>query len=160
MVNVLDTTITSVEAGSAPARASRMSSPSTFETKSNAISVVAWSARARTAIAGPRSDPPIPMFTTVRIRSPVAPVQAPERTASAISPTRSSTSWTSGTTLRPSTSITASRGARSAVWSTARPSVTLIRSPANIASARRWTPRALGQRDSRSRVSRVTRFLE
>jgi hypothetical protein len=31
-------------------------------------------------MAGPRSDPPITMLTTVRIRSPVCPVQAPLRT--------------------------------------------------------------------------------
>ena len=31
---------------------------------------------------GPRSEPPMPMLTTVRIRSPVCPVHCPERTAS------------------------------------------------------------------------------
>ena len=33
-------------------------------------------------MAGPRSDPPIPMLTTLRTRLPVWPVHAPERTCS------------------------------------------------------------------------------
>ena len=102
----------------------------------------------------------MPTLTTVRMRSPVAPVQSPVRTRSAIAPIRSSTSWTSGTTSWPSTSITASRGARRAVWSTARFSVTLMRSPRNIASARLATPARSASATSRSSVSRVTRFLE
>ena len=102
----------------------------------------------------------MPMFTTARIRSPVAPVQAPERTRLARSLMRSSTAWTSGTTLRPSTSITASRGARRATCRTGRPSVTLMRSPANIASMRRGRPARRASAASRTSVSRVTRFLE
>ncbi|CPU65645.1 Uncharacterised protein [Mycobacteroides abscessus] len=34
-------------------------------------------------MTGPRSEPPMPMFTTVRTRSPVTPVHSPERTLSA-----------------------------------------------------------------------------
>ena len=73
---------------------------------------------------------------------------------------RSSTAWTSGTTLCPSTSITSSRGARSATCSAGRPSVTLIRSPANIASMRRGRPARRASAASRTSVSRVTRFFE
>ena len=47
----------------------------------------------------------MPMLTTVRMRLPVAPVHEPSRTRSAKAPMRSSTSWTSSTTLWPSTSI-------------------------------------------------------
>ena len=97
----------------------------------------------------------MPMLTTLRIRSPVAPVHAPERTRAARSAIRSSTSWTSGTTSWPSTSITASRGARSATCSTGRSSVTLMRSPRNIASARRATPGPLGERPPAARASRA-----
>ena len=52
----------------------------------------------------------MPMLTMLRMRLPVWPFHAPERTRSANSAMRPSTACTSGTTLRPSTSITASRG--------------------------------------------------
>ena len=47
----------------------------------------------------------MPMLTTVRIRRPVAPIHSPSRTRSANSPMRSSTSWTSGTTLSTAPSV-------------------------------------------------------
>ena len=40
----------------------------------------------------------MPMLTTLRMRRPVCPVHAPDRTASAKRAMRSSTAWTSGTT--------------------------------------------------------------
>ncbi len=71
----------------------------------------------------------MPMFTTVRIRRPVNPVQLPSRTRSLNSPMRSSTACTSGTTLCPPVVTTAPFGARSATCRTARCSVVLIGTP-------------------------------
>ena len=82
----------------------------------------------------------MPMLTTVSIRLPVTPVHSPLRTWSAKAYTLSSTSCTCGTTSTPSTTRLASRGSRSAVCSTARSSVTLMCSPANIASRRSASP--------------------
>ena len=102
----------------------------------------------------------MPMLTTLRIRLPVWPVCSPERTRAAKSPILSRTAWTSGTTSTPSTRMWASRGARRATCSTARSSVTLIFSPANMASMRRRRPARSASFTSRPMVSAVTRFLE
>ena len=100
----------------------------------------------------------MPMFTTARMRSPVAPRPVarcgPGRRTPLI---RSSTACTSATTSWPSTSIGASRGARSATCSAARSSVTLMRSPANIASIRSRHAGPLGERDQQARASRRSR---
>ena len=111
-------------------------------------------------MAGPRSLPPMPMFTMLRMGRPVWPVHAPDRTCSAKSAMRSRTSCTSGTTSTPSTTIDSAAGARSATWSTARSSVTLIFSPANMASRRSSTPARRARAISRSIVSAVSRCLE
>ena len=154
VVKVFEQTTNRVERGRGRRTASSTSTPSMFDTKRTSMAGSARSRSARQAIAGPRSEPPMPMFTTARMRSPVAPVQAPERTRSANPDMRSSTACTSGTTLWPSTSITASRGARSATCSAGRPSVTLIRSPANIASMRRGSPARLRPAPRAGRASR------
>ncbi|CAM5691360.1 hypothetical protein SALBM311S_02878 [Streptomyces alboniger] len=112
------------------------------------------------AIAGPRSEPPIPMLTTLRIRLPVCPVHSPERTRPAKSLIRSSTACTCGTTFSPSTSTTAFAGARNAVCSTARSSVMLIRSPRNMASRSPNTSVATASSRNNRSVSSVTRCLE
>ena len=109
-------------------------------------------------MAGPRSEPPMPMFTTSVTRPP-APSKPPPRTASAKRSIRSSVSRTSGITSRPST-ITEPSSERSAVWSTARPSVSLIRSPANMASRRASTPAASASARSRSRARASMWVLE
>jgi hypothetical protein len=101
----------------------------------------------------------MPMLTTLRMRLPVWPSQAPDRTRSAKSAMRSRTSWTSGTTSVPSTSTTAARGARRATCSTARPSVTLIFSPANIASRSSVTSAVRARSNSNERVSSSSRCL-
>ena len=103
------------------------------------------------------------MFTMLRICRPVNPFHAPSRTAVEKARMRSSTSCTSGTTFTPSTTIDASRGARSAVCSTARFSVTLIFSPANIARVRSESPhsRASAMRSAmRFRRRAVLRVVE
>ena len=102
----------------------------------------------------------MPIFTTLRIRLPVWPTKAPPRSASAKSAIASSTLWTSGTTSTPSTSMRTPRGARSATCITARRSVALIFSPANIASRRFATPRSSASRNSSRSVSSVIRFFE
>ncbi len=105
-------------------------------------------------MTGPRSEPPMPMLTTARIRSPVWPVHSPERTASVNSPMRSSTACTSVGTSCPSTASASSRGARSAVCSTARSSLVLMWAPENIASMRSGRcARARQRRQQRQRVA-------
>ena len=68
------------------------------------------------------------------------PGRPAERTSSAKRPIRSRTSCTSGTTSSPSSSMTVPRGRRRAVCRTARSSVRLMCSPANMASRRASTP--------------------
>ena len=112
--NVFEETMNKVSAGSRSRVASAMSAPSTFDTNRNVIERSEKSRNASVPIAGPRSDPPIPMFTTARILAPVDPVHAPERTRSANAPIFRRTAWTPGTTFTPSTSMTESAGARRA----------------------------------------------
>ena len=81
----------------------------------------------------------MPRFTTLRIGLPVCPCHAPLRTLSAKRSMRASVACTSGTTSCPSTRMVASAGARRATCSTARPSLALSFSPANIASMERRT---------------------
>ena len=97
----------------------------------------------------------MPMLTTVRIRSPgdarSTRPSAPARRTRRPAP---STSCTSATTSWPSTSSRRPPGSRSAVWSTARSSVTLMCSPANIASRRSVEPDLVGQRRAGRRARR------
>src|SRR3954454_11447198 len=55
-------------------------------------------------MTGPRSEPPMPMFTTVATRLSVTPVQEPSRTAVAKSKTFFRTACTSSSMFCPSTS--------------------------------------------------------
>ncbi|GAQ73974.1 hypothetical protein T45_05740 [Streptomyces turgidiscabies] len=71
VVNVFDATMNSVSAGSRSRTASCRSAPSTFDTNRNVNSRAVNARNASYAIAGPRSEPPIPMLTTFRIRRPV-----------------------------------------------------------------------------------------
>ena len=66
----------SVSAGSRSIVASRMSAPSTFDTNRNARARSEYWRRASVAIAGPRSEPPMPMLITFRIGLPVNPVHS------------------------------------------------------------------------------------
>ena len=102
----------------------------------------------------------MPRLTTLRTGLPVCPSHSPARTRRAKPAILRRTACTSGTTFFPSTSITASSGARSATCSAARPSVTLIFSPRSMASRRasRWQARARSSR--RRSVSSVIRCLE
>ena len=87
------------------------STGSTFETNRTSTSLVAYGRSAWHVIAGPRSLPPMPMLTTVRMRRPVAPSHSPDRMPSARATARSSSSCTSLTTSRPSTIERARRAA-------------------------------------------------
>ena len=89
-----------------------------------------------------------------------APSTRPSRTASANAAIRSSTSCTWATTSTPSTTSERLRGIRRATWRTGRFSVTLIRSPANIASRLPATPACSASATSSRSVSSVTRFFE
>ncbi len=102
----------------------------------------------------------MPMFTMSVKRAPVAPPMAPSRTPAAKAAVASSTSRTSAMTSWPSTSTGRSERLRSAVCSTARPSVTLIFSPANMASRASSTSAARASASSFSRVSGRMRFFE
>ncbi len=102
----------------------------------------------------------MPMLTTLRIGLPVCPFQSPLRTRLQKAAILSKTAWTPGITFSPSTMTDASRGARSAVCSTARSSVMLIFSPVNIASIRAGKSQDLAKSTSNPMVSDVMRFLE
>ena len=102
----------------------------------------------------------MPTLTMLRMGLPVKPFHRPLRTSALNVAIRCSTSWTSGTTLRPATRITASAGARNATCSAARFSVTFTTSPRNIAAARSSTRRRAASASRRSSVSLVTRCFE
>ena len=74
-------------------------------------------------MTGPRSDPPMPMFTTSVNALPVNPFLFPEIILSEKLRMCSRTSDTSGTTFSPSTFMVSDFRARRAVCSTALPSV-------------------------------------
>ena len=71
VVNVFEETMKSVVAGSRSRVASAKSVASTLETKRNVMSRALYAFSASYAITGPRSEPPMPMLTTLRMRLPV-----------------------------------------------------------------------------------------
>ena len=73
VVNVFELTMKRVSAASRSRVASTKSVASTLDTKRKVRSRALKCLRASYAMTGPRSEPPIPMFTTLRMRSPVAP---------------------------------------------------------------------------------------
>ena len=81
--NVLLDTMNSVVAGSSPGSFCAASVGSMLLMKRHSNPSLTYGASASYAITGPRSEPPIPMLTTVRIGSPVTPVHSPDRTCSA-----------------------------------------------------------------------------
>ncbi len=113
-------------------------------------------------MTGPRSDPPIPMFTMCVTFLPVTPRHSPERTRSANAEIASSTACTSASICCPSTTSTGSApsGRRSAVCSTARSSLVLMCTPASIAANRSATPVCSASRTRAARTSDVTRFFD
>ena len=150
---VLEATMNSVDAGSAPASTPAMSAPSMLDTNDERIRGWANAFSARVAIAGPRSEPPMPMLTTWVIDSSL-------RIRSANAAIWSSTACTSGTTSAPSTFIDTPAGARSATCITARSSVVLMCSPANMASRRASTPASRASSNNRWRIGSSTDCFE
>jgi hypothetical protein len=98
-----------------------------------ALLQVSSNLRASKTNSGPKNDPPIPIATTFLSFLPVNPANYPERTDWEKVEMLFKTWWTSETTLTPSTTRDYSAGFLRATWSTERPSVLLILSPANIA---------------------------
>mmetsp|Transcript_19906 Transcript_19906/g.52132 ORF Transcript_19906/g.52132 Transcript_19906/m.52132 type:complete len:273 (-) Transcript_19906:100-918(-) len=166
VVKVLDTMTTRVVSGSRPAVARLKSTGSTFARKRSVRPSAAAEAagsvlRASQRNSGPRYEPPMPTATTVVSGLPVEPSHAPLRTRSLKSAMASSTVCTSATMSTPSTSMGAEPlGARSAGWKTARFSVVLIFSPANMALRRPSTSAARARLSSSSLVSAVAFWRE
>jgi len=132
VVKVFDVTMNSVVAGSSPASARVRCSGSTFDTKATSTPSrrdTRGPHNASHTSAGPRSEPPMPMFTTSRIGRPVAPSRNPARSCVASVRMRACVARTAGTTSVPSTRTGVSSCWRSAVCSTARSSERLIFSP-------------------------------
>ena len=164
VVKVLDTTTTSVSAGSRPLRARATSMGSTLARKRRdrpaAVAADSWSVRRAVCTkSGPRKEPPMPMATTFVSGLPVAPTHSPERTRSVNASILSRTSHTLGTTFpSPGALMTASRGARVATCRTARSSVLLMASPANMASILARRPARSARARSRPCVLGVMRW--
>jgi len=115
---------------------------------------------AAVTIYGPRSDPPMPMLTMLVSFLPVAPLNAPLRTASENSFIFACTRRISGITSTPSTVTGLPEKLRSAVCSTARFSVTLIFLPVNISSIRSFKLCSRARLNSASSTPASKRFLE
>ena len=88
---------------------------------------------AETTITGPKSDPPIPMFTTSVISFPLKPLCSPEITFSEKTFIWLSTFLIPGFMFSPSTRISLSEKSLKAVCKTALFSVSFIFSPENMA---------------------------
>ena len=159
VVKVFEATTNSVRAGSSPCSVESRCAPSTLETKWTR-GPSACGASARHTIRGPRSDPPMPMLTTSAIRSPAWPRQRPERTASEKRSIAASPRSTPARNASSTSHTGDSRESRSNACSTARSSVSLMRSPENIAFARSITPDSRARPRRRRIVSAVTRFFE
>mmetsp|Transcript_49054 Transcript_49054/g.59383 ORF Transcript_49054/g.59383 Transcript_49054/m.59383 type:complete len:272 (+) Transcript_49054:811-1626(+) len=160
VVNVLLATRKSVVSGSHFLRISAICVPSTFEQKCIDKSRFVYGFKASHTITGPRSDPPIPIFTIVSIDFPVWPFHTPLRTFSVKTLILASVSFTSGMTSLPSTRMGVLDWFRSATWSTARPSVALIFSPEYIFFAIPLTSCCSASLYNSSIVSSLMRFLE
>ena len=139
VVKVLLATSTRVRAGSRVESSARQPCPSTLPRCSAAIGE-AGLISARTAITGPRSLPPMPMFRMWVKRWPVAPRSAPPCTAWVKACMRLSVEWISAATAAPPEPRVAPAGARNAMCSARRCSVMLTSSPAAMASRRTATP--------------------
>ena len=142
VVNVLLLTMNSVSAGSRSIVASRMSTPSTFDTNRNVRARSEYWRRASVAIAGPRSEPPMPMLITFRIGLPVKPGPLVVADAHRERGHPIEDRVDVGDDVLAVDDQPLARGRRRAVCRTARSSVVLMRSPANIAARRSSTPAA------------------
>ena len=117
VVKDLDTTTTKVLRGSSPSSASLIDAPSTFSAKRKSSLALPLAANASATRRGPRSEPPIPIWTTALNFPSLRIFVAKALIRSRIALTSALTS-----SLPPTP--------RSAGWSTARSSEVLIASPA------------------------------
>ena len=150
----------SVRARSRFCSVSARSAPSTLATKCMRGPSPAKGESARDAIAGPRSEPPMPILTTSLNGAPVAPRMSPERTARAKAKTFSRSASISGRMFSPPTRSGRDERSRRAICMAARLSVLLMRSPENNASRRASRSRVCANEISSAIVSRVTLCLE
>jgi hypothetical protein len=157
VVKVLEATRNTVLSARKPRSTACSSWPSTLETKCRRLPGARYASSARTAMAGPRSEPPMPMLTMSVMRSSA-------RTRSA----KSSMAVCSVHAPRPAVlQFPADRpagarpaGRRSRVCSTARCSVVLIGSPRSMASRCASRPQCAAMSSSRASVCRSQRFLD
>ena len=112
-------------------------------------------------MTGPRSLPPIPMFTTLRIGLPVKPVHSPWRTLLAKAPIWSSTcmhGFPSLGHLRRGERLSARRAQRGVQHGAAFGGIDRVAAEHGVDAPRR--PQSSASASSRPSVSSVTRFLE
>ena len=126
VVKLLDATTKSVVSGFKGASTAVNSWPSTFDTKWKRLPGITKSCKATTAICGPRSEPPMPMFTTSVICASALMVSAKANIGFKVACT-----CASGSAKSPPKEPS---GWRSSQCITARSSVVLMGSPRNIAS--------------------------
>ena len=136
VVKVLEATMKSVRSGSR--RLQRLGDVRAVDVGDEvrrAARPASTGAAPRSTMTGPRSEPPMPMLTTSVIVLPVWPFHSPAADAvGERAHLARARALTSGITSLPSTRIGRFDRLRSATCSTARSSVTLIFSPANIRS--------------------------
>ncbi len=116
--------------------------------------------KASVTITGPKSLPPIPMFTIYFIFLPVYPFHSPLCTFSQNSLMCLSTRCTSGITSLPSLIIGSPLKFLNAVCNTERPSVSLILSPLNILPIASFTLQSSASCKSNCIVFCVIMFFE
>src|SRR6056300_809173 len=141
-------------------KTSHKSAPSTFATKWKFISSVTKGFNALITMRGPKSLPPIPIFTTSVIRFPVQPFHEPERTSLLNAANFAQTALISGITSLPSTSIAFPLMFLRAVCNTERPSVTLILSPPCCCAIASRTPASSSNSWNKAKVSEPKIFFE
>ena len=103
VVKVLEAIMNSVVSASTFFSTSCKSAPSTLATKWKFSSSVTNGFNAFMTILGPKSDPPIPIFTTSVMRLPLCPFQFPDRTSLEKVANFAHESLTPGITSSPST---------------------------------------------------------
>ena len=150
----------SVRARSRFCSVSARSAPSTWRQKCMRGPSPAKGESARDAIAGPRSEPPMPILTTSLSRAPVAPQDVARAHRARESENLFALGFDQGRMFSPPTRSGRDERSRRAICMAARLSVLLMRSPENNASRRASRSRVCANEISSAIVSRVTLCLE
>ena len=160
VVKVLEAMMNNVVSGWTFSSTSRSCEPSTLETK--CMRRRGWPKffSAVHIINGPKSEPPMPIFTTSVITWWLYPSHSPLRTAWAKCPILRNTAFTLGITSSPSTMMGVLARLRRATCRAARCSVVLILSPWNICCMRSGRPASRASCTRLSITLSVMRFLE